>query len=227
MKLEFESLSRKKQIMRTPWTVALRYWLLLFVFFLCADLAVATSNFLTIHLARGVTVELPKNWVAFSNNQLITLDSVVEARGKLADIPDYPSDLPFAANYYDEQRRTAAMFNIRYYPELMITQADSRAFTATDIKELDDGLRAVVVAPHSGVPLLSWMGTKKQSINGLIAFVTEYRRKSVVDGAAPFRVRLVRVLSAQRSFTVTISYREDQEIILRPICDYVIQSIRM
>ncbi len=78
-----------------------------------------------------------------------------------------------------------------------------------------------------GARILSWMGTKKQSINGIVAFVTEYRQSAIREGEPPFRVRLVRVLNAERSFTVSVSYREDQEFFLRKICDRVIQSIRM
>jgi len=166
--------------------------------------------------------------MALSNNQRITLDSYVQSIRELAGASDPASDLNFAANYYDDRGKTAAIFNIRYYPDQKVTQADSRTATATDIKELDDTLRTeiAVAMQQIGMRVLSWVGTKKQSINGTVAFVTEYRRAAIREGE-PFRVRLVRVLSAGRSFTVTVSYREDQELFLRPICDRVIQSIRM
>ena len=214
--------------MKVSWLAILRRWLPIMGLLLCANLATATGNFLTIRLAKGVTVELPRNWTALSNNQRITLDSYVEAKRSMKGPSDPASDLNFAANYYDEQGKTAAIFNVRYYPDQTVTQADSRAATAADTKELDDALHSEMEAgmQQFGMRILAWMGTKKQSINGLIAFVTEYRRAAIREGS-PFRVRLVRVLSGGRSFTVTVSYREDQELFLRPICDRVIQSIRM
>lgn len=213
--------------MRVPWPVLLRL-LPAAALILCVGIANATGNFLPVRLPKGVTVELPRNWTALSNNQRITLDSWVQAKRELAGAVDPSSDLNFAANYYDEQDKTAAMFNIRYYPDVTITQSDARSISAADTKALDDALRTGVTATQQqfGIRLLSWMGTSKQTINGTVAFVTEYRRASIREGA-PFRVRLVRVLSASRSFTVTISYREDQEFFLRPICDRIIQSIRM
>ena len=203
-------------------------WLPVIFLFLYVSLASATGNFLPIRLANGVTVELPRNWVVLSDNQLVTLDSYVEAIRTMAGASDPSSDLNFAANYYDEQGKTAAIFNIRYYPNQKVTQVDSRLATAADTKEIDDALRTEMstAMKQFGIRILSWLGTKKQSINGLTAFVTEYRRAAMREGA-PFRVRLVRVLSAERSFTVTVSYREDQELFLRPICDRVIWSVRV
>lgn len=203
-------------------------WVFCLALCLCACIADASGNFIPIRLQNGISVELPRNWTALSNNQRITLDSYVQSKRELAGASDPASDLNFAANYYDDHGKTAAIFNIRYYPNQEVTQADSRAATAADTKELDDTLRTEMAAAMQqfGMRVLSWMGTEKQFINGAVAFVTEYRRAAIRDGA-PFRVRLVRVLSAGRSFTVTISYREDQHFFLRPICDRVIQSIRM
>lgn len=203
-------------------------WMPAAILLLSIGIANATSNFLPIPLPKGVTVELPRNWIVLSNNQRITLDSYVQAKREMAGAADTSSDLNFAANYYDGQGKTAAIFNIRYYPEQTITQAESRAATAADTKQLDDVLRGEMTAAQQqfGMRVLLWMGTTKQTINGAVAFVTEYRR-AAIRGGAPFHVRLVRVLSAGRTFTVTISYREDQGIFLRPICDRVIKSIRM
>lgn len=213
--------------MKVRWSV-LFSWLPAAALLLFVGIANATGNFLPVNLPKGVTVELPKNWTALSNNQRITLDSYVQARRELAGAAVPASDLNFAVNYYDEQNKIAAIFNIRYYPEMTTTQAESRAATTADTKELDDGMRGEITAAQQqyGMRLLSWMGTTKQTINGIVVFVTEYRRAGVREGV-PFRVRLVQVPNAGRSFTVTVSYREDQEFFLRPICDRVIQSIRM
>lgn len=193
-----------------------------------ASVVGATGNFVNIHLPKHVSIELPRNWTVIPNNQRITLDTFVQSKRELAGASDPPSDLNFAANYYDDYGKTAAIFNIRYYPDMDVTQADSRAASEADTEELDSALKAemVLAMQQFGMTVLSWMGTKKQSINGIVTFITEYRRASLRQGS-PFRVRLVRVLNGGRSFTVTISYREDQEFFLRPICDRVIQSLRM
>ncbi len=205
------------------------HWLYGLALLLCWDIANAADNFVAIRLQNGVSVELPRNWMAISNNQRITLDTYVQSIRELAGAIDPSSDLGFAANYYDDYGKTAAIFNIRYYPQQEVTQADSRAASALDTKELDETVRegTVVAMQQFGMHILSWMGTKKQSINGIVAFVTEYRRQASRLQGSAFRVRIVHVFNAGRSFTFTISYREDQEFFLKPICDRVIQSIRM
>lgn len=185
------------------------------------------SNFATLPLPKGVTVELPKNWVALTDNQRVTLDSLIEAKQDLAGITRPESDLPFAANYMDDSRNVAAMFNVRFYPKGEWTQDFVRGLTHEEIGELDNGTRAETEASMktTGIQLLEWKGTARREINGLSALVVEYRRKGARPGTT-FCVRLVRVINAGRSFTVTVSYREDSEQLLRPICDRIIESIR-
>ncbi len=189
--------------------------------------AIAANNFVPIRLPYGVQIELPKNWEALSKNQRITLDSMVQSRNERAGIFDASSDLNFGANYYDEAGKTAAIMNVRYYPDSEISQTDARAAGQPDIRELDSALRESMVKAGqiNGFTVLAWNGTSKQVINGTTAFVTEYKR-SPLKNNGNFKVRLVRVFNGSKSFTLTVSYREDQDYLLRPICDRIISSLR-
>lgn len=189
--------------------------------------AIAANNFVPIKLPHAVQIELPRNWVALSKNQRITLDSSVQSRTERAGMFDASTDLNFAANYYDDAGKTAAIMNVRYYPDMDISQAEARAAGAVDIRELDAAIResvekALLMNDYS---VLAWNGTKKQVINGVTAFVTEYKR-SPLNNNGNFKVRLVRVFNEGKSFTLTVSYRENQENLLRPICDRIITSLR-
>lgn len=197
------------------------------IFLPLVTVALAANNFVLIKLPHGVQLELPRNWEALSKNQRITLDSAVQSRNERAGLFYASSDLNFAANYYDDASKVAAMMNIRYYPDLDISQDDARALGQADVRELDVVLRESLIksAKISGFSILSWNGTHKQVINGITAFVTEYKR-SPVNNNGNFKVRLVRVLNGGKSFTLTVSYRENQEFLLRPICDRIIFSLR-
>ncbi|MGI8923455.1 MAG: hypothetical protein ACR2HJ_05355 [Fimbriimonadales bacterium] len=191
-------------------------------------LAEATGNFVTVKLPRGVSVELPKNWIVLSSNQRITLDTYVESALDLSGTEQEPSELPFAANLYDDRGRTIGIVNIRYYPQLELTQSDARATTASETQELDSVSKAQMIAemPTFNLRVNSWLGTTKSEINGVTAFITEYRR-AAKGVAGDFRVRLVRVFSAERSFTLTVSYAETSAIPIRPIADRIIASLRL
>lgn len=191
-------------------------------------LAEATGNFVTVKLPRGVSVDLPKNWIVLSSNQRITLDTYVESALDLSGTEHEPSELPFAANLYDDRGRTIGIVNIRYYPQLELTQSDARATTASETQELDSILKARMIAEMStfNVLISTWLGTTKSEMNGVTAFITEYQRAA--NGVAgDFRVRLVRVFSAERSFTLTVSYAETSAIPIRPIADRIIASLRL
>lgn len=187
----------------------------------------ARQNFVKVRLPHAVAVELPRNWVAVSNNQRIMLDTAVQAMAERQGYFDATSDVAFAANFYDDAGRTGGIFNIRYYPEITIGQTEARAASIADVQELDKVLHRELETAFSGagLALLQWRGTVKQVLNGKTVFVTDYRRASLSRGTR-FRVRLVRVFNGDKSFTITISYREDLEIFLRPICDRVIGSLR-
>lgn len=189
---------------------------------------VAADNFISIILPHGVTVDLPRNWQALTNKQRITLDTSVQARHERAHGFDASSDLNFAANYYDDSGRVVAIMNIRYYPKLDISQTDAQAMTAADSKELDKALQESFFrgSAAGGYRIVRWLGTSKQNINGAIAFLTEYSR-SAIEGNGNFRVRLVRIFNVNQSFTLTVSYREQDEYLLRPICDRIIASLQI
>ena len=183
------------------------------------------STYVVVRLPKNVSIELPRNWVVFSDNQRITLDAMVIARQQSAGVADFRHDLAFAANYYDDSANTAGMVNVRYYPEQTVTQSDAHSFSRKDIRDLDQLLQQELPKGVAGsrIQILAWLGTSRQTINGTIALVSQYRRSSP-NGS--FRVTLIRVLDASRSFTLTVSYREDQAYFLQPICEYVVQSLK-
>ncbi len=199
------------------------YFLILFYALNCN----AAENYVPIALPYDVGVKLPRNWVVLSGNQRVTLDSTVQSRLESVGMFDASSDLNFAANLYDETKKTQAVFNIRYYPDMELTQIDARAASAQDIKELDDELKSNIAQAGQilGYSILKWLGTSRKTLNGTVSFITEYER-SPIKNNGNFRVRLVRVFNGKASFTITVSYRVNQEFLLRPICDYIIDSIK-
>lgn len=203
--------------------------LLMVVLLLGASMvAEATGNFATVTLPKGVSIDLPKNWVVLSNNQRITLDTFVESGLDLSGTSQEPSELPFAANYHDDHGNTIGILNVRYYPRLDLSQSDARGATSRDVQELDAALKENMLKEMKtfGMSITSWTGTSKTELNGITAFVTEYRRASL-KGAGDFRVRLVRVFADDRSFTFTVSYLDSASMVLRLISDRIIGSLKL
>ena len=184
----------------------------------------ASSNFITVMLPKGVSIELPKNWLVATKTERITLDSLVESKLDLAGIDQDASEFTFAANYY-RNGKTVGIINNRYYSDLEFTQTDAQQIS---VKEFDAALKDSMVENMLaiGVSILSWEGTKRTTINGITALVTEYHRKSLV-GPEAFRVRLIRVIAGKRSFTLTVSYNEKDSFFLETITDRIISSLKL
>lgn len=187
----------------------------------------ATNNFVPIRLPHGVQIELPRNWTVLSENKLVTIDSAVQSRMELNQSLDVSHNLNFGASHYNDEGNVDALINVRYYPKLEVSQADVRAAGQSDIRELDSVIRQEIfkAGQVSGFSVLNWNGTNIQVVNGIAVFITEYKRSPIKENGN-VKVRLVRVLNGSQSFTITISYHEDQEYLLRPICDRIISTLR-
>lgn len=186
----------------------------------------ATGNFVTISLPHNLEIDIPRNWEILSKNNRITIDSAVESRIDLSRNASEPSALNFAANYIEDGGKTAAIINVRFYPAMDVTQNDADSATVEDVNALDAELREGMTKAGeiNGFTILQWRGTSKEQINGTTAFVTEYKR-SAIRGNGDFVIRLVRVFNGSGSFTLTVSYRDRDGFLLRPICDRIIASL--
>lgn len=171
----------------------------IFLFFVY-NTAIANSNFVTIKLLRGLTLDLPKNWVVASNDDLLS------------------------AQYYDESRRVVGIVFMNYTPNITLSQKYAQQLTPQGVNELDAIFKEGISG--SGTPILSWDGTKKVNINGLTVLISYYRRQSLMSSGA-FRVRSVTVLASQQSFKLTVSYHESEESYLEAITDRIIKSIKL
>ena len=200
--------------------------LVLILFLFAGTISIADSNYKTISLPKGVSIDLPINWQVMSNNERITLDAYVET---LFDPLD--SEFPFAANYYNDNDEIDALMNIRYYPREVVTQENViNMFTPDVLREMDDVLykSSTLAMPKANLKMLSWNGTKKKLIKDTVALVTEYRRYEGLSKSNA-RVRLVRVLNGNKSFTLTVSYVDNKKssFMLKEITNRIIESLSL
>lgn len=186
------------------------------------------SSFITIDLPDGLSFILPEDWSVLSNNQVKTVDSFVgSTHQSLSSVENASSSLNFAANLYNDHKVVIGILNVRFYPDIDISQAQVRSFTADDIRDFDKEIHGLMKdsLEKTGISLVSWGGTVRKDINGVVALVTDYDRKSLLDDGL-FRVRLVRVLAEGQSFTFTISYNKDSPI-LEDVVDRIVGSIHV
>lgn len=188
--------------------------------------ASASTAFFPVRLAENVVVELPADWTVVEGGPRDKGEASVGTRAGWQGEIDAESALRFAADDYDDSGRVAARVAVRYHPWQKVSQRDVAQATEDEVRQLDRATRDSVEksAGKLGVSVVEWRGTAKRDFDGAAAFVTEYKR-SPYDGNGGFVVRMLRVLDGPRSFTVTVSYREQDEARLRPVCERILASL--
>lgn len=202
--------------------------LIVFLIFNCNQRGFSQRNFVKITLPQSITFELPKNWTILSDNQRISIDSAVEAGLDLSEIESTISNYVFASNLYNDLDRTIGILNFRFYPDQELTQEDIEDLSEEDILFIDntikDNILKVFMSSNGEMELTNWIGTKLIKVNGINTILTSYRRSSLL-GDGEFIVKLVRIINGSNSFTLTVSYLDSEEIMLKPITNKIINSL--
>mgnify|MGYP001560524752 FL=1 len=152
------------------------------------------------------------------------VDTWLEAKG----FAQVDSRAGFIAELYNDNNQRLGALHLRYFPDAPYTQAQVRTFSATDIAALDRATRESLenASRAMNTKILSWEAARIKTINGIAALVMGYSRLTPTFGEGAFRVRLVRVYAGPRSYTLTISYLENSALLMTPITDYIIASLR-
>ena len=187
--------------------------------------AEAQSPFVSIKLQNGISFELPRNWKVIDLNNRTTLDASVAARNPI----DINSALPFAANLYNSRNQTIGMANVRIYPDMDVYQHEVARLSRSEILDLDNLLEKNVTigVASSGSTVTNWYGTEIIKIENKVYLLSRYRRRSGINANNFFRVSLLRLLDGKKSFTLTLSYEEKEEYLLKPILRYIISSVKI
>ena len=125
------------------------------ILILCvASNAFCESNFVRVEIGNNVTIEIPKNWQILSANQKTTIDTYVEAtKNNTAQ-----SEFKFAANFHNENGKTIATVNARFYPNNMLTQNDAKNVVGEALNGLDEEFKksTITSTPKMGKKFIEW-----------------------------------------------------------------------
>jgi hypothetical protein len=191
--------------------------------------AVAGSgNYQRLMLKEGISIEVPTHWFVHSDAEKKNFAAAGEGATRTAGI-DYDtaenksrllavSALPIPSG---------AKIRVNVIRPLSFTQAALRSASAQDLKDIDAEFRSEIAALMTGmgVRLLSVQMPKIESINNNAALLFEYRR-SDLRGPSPWIVKLYRIPVRDKMIELTISFRETDAAIFKPIIEYAKQSLR-
>jgi len=191
---------------------------------LTANMAFAQSSFVSLPLPQNVSIELPKNWIVATENTRITAEAFAESLGGHKN-----TDLKFLAESYDQQNHRIANVNVVYLPNAPpLSQSELRAFTQSEFESNTKGLQGQIneVIKKVGGRLLSWEKPKRVEINGVTLMELGYSTIVPSTGEGVFKVKMLHMFAGPKSFKLTIGYSVDRALVLEPITNHIINSLK-
>jgi hypothetical protein len=189
-----------------------------------ASNAFCESNFVRVEIGNNATIEIPKNWQILSANQKTTIDTYVEATKNNTT----QSEFKFAANFHNENGKTIAVVNARFYPNNMLTQSDAKNIVGEALNGLDEEIKKIIVpnAQKMGQKIIEWKKTQVQNINGMSVIKYGKLTSNPPNGDLYYEYQY-RFWNAPNTFTLTIGYKKEHEVFLEKITKYMAESIKV
>lgn len=200
--------------------LALLFLLLLAPHFVQAD----GSYFMTVKLPRGVEIDLPKDWRLFSNEQKKLIETSAEAAmdNTGIEMPKGTEVNLLSARAMPESMYAAAwVYSSTPIAKLPLEVKNMSSAEIIDYgNELKGGVSKLL--PQQGYKLLQFNAIRRVTISGYPAFIMDYRRSGL---KGPVMVRAIQIYTPSQELNISLSYRESETAIWKPVIDKAFNSI--
>jgi len=182
------------------------------------------TNFSKVPLPKGIQCEIPNNWWLFGSDLNATIKTSAEALQKnlSLDIPDGDSKTILRAN--SMPRSTFAGIAIGIGDSSMSPDI-YKSISDAELKDMEKSVSEIASKglKAQGDSLLTPCVVKKVTINELPVISTTYV-KSGKHG--PVNVEILDFTVENKSLQFTLSYRESESLIWKPVIEYMRNSIK-
>lgn len=194
-----------------------------------AELAIAGgANYQRLTLKEGISIEVPSHWLLHSDAEKKNFAAAGEGSSRVAGIDyDTAENKSRLLAVSALPTPSGAKIRVNVVRPLTFSGADLRSATAQDFKGLkrDFSLEMEKSMTAMGAKLLSVETPRIEPINNSTAILFEYRR-SDLRGSSPWTVRLYRIPVRDMLIELTMSFRESDAAIFKPIIEYAKRSLR-
>lgn len=190
------------------------------------SISIKDSKFRKLKLPLGVSVEVPKNWWVFDSDMNSTIETAAEAAMNLSDIelPTGKKVNLFRANSMPKTTFAGIAINAN---DSEIDPEGLKNATEEEIQEVAKELTPEAnqmmqeTLSAQGLKLIEFYGLRGEFIGRHPAVVMEFKR-SGPKGAVI--VQVTRLFLGKKEISLTLSYRESEAQIWRPIVQYIRKS---
>lgn len=185
------------------------------------------APFRRVQLAYGISLDIPSHWKVLSQDTRANLGASGSAVMDNAGIagPSGRKEALLAVNATPDP--TGAMIRVSVTSPADYTQSDLATWTPEDLKgagsELRDLFRKLEMS--GGPRIIDMQPFRIESFRGSRVLVMPYIRAGVV-GPSPWQVTQYKLPVSNRLIEITLSHRQSDAIVWRPILERVRRSVQ-
>lgn len=183
--------------------------------------------FRNIQLAHGISLDVPSHWSVLSLENRKNLEAAGQALADNAGIEgeDAVKEPLLAMNATPYPTGAMIRVSVTHFPSY--TQSDLAAATSVDLEELRaNTLKMFKQLESSGGPqIIEMQPMRIERINHYLVLVMPYVRAGV-KGPYHWQVTQYKIPASNYLIEITLSYRQSDSIIWRPILERVKRSVK-
>lgn len=197
---------------------------LMFLLGVAAPAICATSQFVQVNLAKGVTVSIPRSWYVLSGGEMVAVSTSVEATLDLSGIS--------TVSMGQETLLAAALPDPNLYASVTVTVTPMRKSTASTVALMrDDEVQEIYRTMRSGIEvsqrnlgtrISQWTPITKVKIGARSALVVSYVRSSEAGDTI---VHLYKFSGTGRLYDVVLSTRVAAQKLNQPVMQRIVRSL--
>ncbi len=203
------------------------FYSLLIITLFVGSVSAQDTPFQRVQLAYGISVEIPGHWQVLSQENRQNLRAASEAITKNAGIDGASGKKQnlLAVNATPDPPGSMIRVSVTTPPEY--TQADLATATVAELNQMRTQLAAIYkeLEASGGPKILDVQTPRIERINNKLALVIGYTRADFF-GPSPWQVTQYRVPANNQTIEMTLSYRQVDAVIWKPILENVKRSIR-
>lgn len=180
-----------------------------------------------IQLSYGISLEIPSHWTVLSQDTRKNLGAAGSAMMDNAGIEGSSGKKQNLLAVNATPEPTGSMIRVSVTSPPDYAQADLAAATAADLKEVGpEMLKMFRQLEASGGPkIIEMQPVRIEKLNGQLVLVMPYVRASKF-GPSPWQVTQYKIPVSNRLIEITLSHRQSDAIVWRPILERVRRSVR-
>lgn len=180
-----------------------------------------------VSLEHGISIEIPAHWTILSTDTRNNLAASSQAMMKNADIEDDIGEKKGLLAVNATPKPAGAMIRVSVVMPPYLTQSDLASATPHELKEAEQGMLDVAkkIEASGGPAIINMQPVQIESFSNIYrALVFRYERKGV-NVPSPWQVAQYKIPVENKIIELTLSYRQSDAVIWKPILERVKRSI--